>query len=98
VFLVLKCFSELFSSYLLAKKALSYKKHVRKMLMKLTTIFAISLEKKHFLQSCAILAAPSVASFLIKKFNTKSLEIKVFEFFLFYITFAISGIIIMPEL
>jgi len=31
-----KCFTQLFSSYVLARKALSYKKHARKMLMKLT--------------------------------------------------------------
>jgi len=36
VFLVQKSFQQVFSSYVLAKKALSYKKLARKMLMKLT--------------------------------------------------------------
>ncbi len=35
-FFIRKCFAQLFSSYVFAKKALSYEKHMRKMLMKLT--------------------------------------------------------------
>jgi len=40
-FFIHKCFEQLFSSYILTKKALSYEKHAHKMLMKLIHFIVI---------------------------------------------------------